>query len=379
MANLKTYQAAFEKIEAVCERAAEGDLEARIIEIEEFGELAGCLNAINRLLDLTDAYVRESSASLEYASQRKYFRPFLLRGMLGDFRRGAAVINAARESMEKRHLLTEEFQSAVSTVVSTVSNAAGELKTTAEAMSNGAETTHQESESVAKASEEGATNAQGVAASAEELTASIAEIARQVTDSMEATGAVVEEVKRATEAVDMLTGAATKIDNVMSFIRDVAGQTNLLALNATIEAARAGEAGRGFSVVASEVKGLATQVAEAAADITQHIQAMQEATDLTAKAIDSINTRTLAVSEVSTAISSAIEEQSAATNEIGQNVQRAAEGSQSISRNIVNITEASERTGNAAKEVLQSADYLASEADGLNDRVETFLKQLSAT
>ncbi len=74
MSNLRTYRKAFQKAEAVCLRAASGDLEARIVGIEEFGELAGCLNAINRLLDLTDAFVRESSASLEYASQRKYFR-----------------------------------------------------------------------------------------------------------------------------------------------------------------------------------------------------------------------------------------------------------------------------------------------------------------
>ncbi len=378
MANLKTYQMAFEKIEAVCKRAAEGDLEARITGIEEFGDLAGCLNAINRMLDLTDAYVRESSASLHYASQRKYFRPFLLRGMRGDFRRGAAVINAARESMEKRHLLTEEFQSAVSSVVSTFSNAAGELKATAQSMSSGAETTHQQSLAVAKVSEEGASNAQSVAASAEELTVSIADISQRISE-WDATGAVVQEVQRATDSVAALTSAATKIDKVMSFIRDVAGQTNLLALNATIEAARAGEVGRGFSVVASEVKSLATQVADATAEITQHIQSMQEATRLTATAIESINSRTLTIGEVSSGISSAIEKQSAATSKIGQNVRQAAEGSESISRNIVSITEASEQTGTAAKEVLQSADCLAGEADGLNARVETFLKQLAAT
>ena len=117
MTKLKTYRKAFEQAEEVCLRAAAGDLEARIIDIEDYGELADCLSAINRLLDMTDAYVRESSASLEFASQRKYFRPFLLRGMLGDFRRGAAVINRARESMETRHNLTEEFQTAVSSVV----------------------------------------------------------------------------------------------------------------------------------------------------------------------------------------------------------------------------------------------------------------------
>lgn len=377
MAKLDSYKKAFEKAEAVCLRAAAGDLEARITDIEDLGEVAGFLVAINKLLDQTDAFVREAGASLEYASQGKYFRPFLLRGMRGDFRRGAAIIDRARESMETRHDLTEDFQSAVSSVVGVVSDAAGHLQTTAQSMTADAETTHQQSITVAAASEEASSNAQAVAAGTEELSSAIGEIGRQVTESTAATEAAVTEVERATDAVGDLTEAAAKIDKVVSFIRDIAGQTNLLALNATIEAARAGEAGRGFAVVAHEVKALATQVAEATSDVTEQVGAMQRASELTAAAIESINGRINEVNAVATAIASAMEEQSAATSEISQNVQQAAEGSQAVSRNITDISAASEKTGIAAKEVLQSAEHLAAESDSLNNRVADFLQKIS--
>ncbi len=379
MPNLKTYRAAFDKAETVCLRAAKGDLEARITGVEEFGELSTCLNAINSLLDLADAYVRESTASLEFASQRKYYRPFLLRGMLGDFRRGAGVINSARESMQRRHELTEDFQSAVSTTVGIVSGAAGEMKGTAQGLAANAETMHAQSLTVAKASEEAAGNAQSVAAGAEELSASIAEIGRQVDESAKVTELVSEEVGRASEAVGKLVDAAAKIDKVIAFIREVAEQTNLLALNATIEAARAGDAGRGFSVVAQEVKTLASQVAKATSEITEQVVAMQDASRQTAASIDGISGRMNTVNEVSTAIASAVQEQSAATAEISGSVQQSAAGTQAVSSNIAGIKETSEKTGDASKEVLQSAEYLASEAESLNGRVNEFLRQLEAT
>ena len=379
MPNLKTYRAAFDKAETVCLRAAKGDLEARITGVEEFGELSTRLNAINSLLDLADAYVRESTASLEFASQRKYYRPFLLRGMLGDFRRGAGVINSARESMQRRHELTEDFQSAVSTTVGIVSGAAGEMKGTAQGLAANAETMHAQSLTVAKASEEAAGNAQSVAAGAEELSASIAEIGRQVDESAKVTELVSEEVGRASEAVGKLVDAAAKIDKVIAFIREVAEQTNLLALNATIEAARAGDAGRGFSVVAQEVKTLASQVAKATSEITEQVVAMQDASRQTAASIDGISGRMNTVNEVSTAIASAVQEQSAATAEISGSVQQSAAGTQAVSSNIAGIKETSEKTGDASKEVLQSAEYLASEAESLNGRVNEFLRQLEAT
>ncbi len=376
MVKLATYQRAIEKAEEVCQRAAQGDLEARIVNIEEVAELSGFLNAINHMLDLTDAFVREAGASLEFASQRKYYRPFVLRGMLGDFRRGAQIINSARETMERRHILTEDFQATVTGTVGVFSNAASQLKKTASGMAADAETTHRQSLAVSAASEEAAVNAQAVAASSEELSASIGEIGRQVAESSSATQNVVGEMDQANEAVKALTGAAEKIDQVVAFISNVAGQTNLLALNATIEAARAGEAGRGFAVVAQEVKTLAGQVANATADITNQVKAMQEASELTAAAIGRINSRITDVSEVATVIASAIEEQTAATSEINSNVQQAAAGAQEVSTNVVSITEASEKTGAAAKDLQTSAQDLSQEAESMNGKVAEFLEKI---
>jgi methyl-accepting chemotaxis protein len=374
---LELYRKAFETIDAVCRRASEGDLEARIVNTQDFGDLAGPLIAINKLLDEADAFVRESAASLEYASQRKYYRPFLLRGMLGDFRRGAQVINSARESMKRRHELTEEFQTTVTNVVGVFTDAAARLETTAKDMSADAETTHKQSLAVSSAAEESAVNAKAVAAGTEELSASISEIGHQTQQSMTAAQTAAEEMQAANEAASALGEAAQRIEKVAAFIKDIAGQTNLLALNATIEAARAGEAGKGFAVVAGEVKALATQVAEATSDITAQIGSIREASERTGKSISGIEARINDVNEVTTAIASAIQEQEAATSEISSNVAQAAEGAQDISGNVVSITEASQKTGTAAGEVLQSAQYLAGEADTLKSKVQDFLEKIN--
>jgi methyl-accepting chemotaxis protein len=372
------YQRAFQTAQAVCQRAADGDLEARITNTQEFGELSPFLVAINKLLDQVDAYVRESAASLEYASQNKYFRPFLLRGMRGDFQRGAEVINTARETMKHRHDLTEEFQETVSKVVDVVSAAATTMESTATGMAEDAQTTHSQSLTVASASEQAAMGAQSVAASTEQLTASIGEIGRQSEQSMAAAETVVAETNQASAAAKELEEAAQRIEQVANFIKDIASQTNLLALNATIEAARAGEAGKGFAVVASEVKTLAGQVADATSDIEGHIASILGASQRTGKSIRDIDTRMQDVREVTSAIASAIQQQSAATEEISTNVQQTAGGAKEISSSVSQITEASEKTGDGAKAVLESARGLSQEADQLSSSVKEFLEKIEA-
>jgi methyl-accepting chemotaxis protein len=173
-----------------------------------------------------------------------------------------------------------------------------------------------------------------VASAAEELSSSVDEISRQVTHSASIANAAVDEANRTSEMINGLSQAAEKIGDVVGIIQDIAGQTNLLALNATIEAARAGDAGKGFAVVASEVKSLANQTAGATEEISAQISEIQSATKSAVVANETITKTIGEINEVATAIASAVEEQGAATQE--------------VSSNIVQVSEASESTGQAA-------------------------------
>jgi uncharacterized protein YoxC len=190
---------------------------------------------------------------------------------------------------------------------------------------------------VAAASDEASANVQSVASATEELTSSVTEISRQVQESARIAGDAVEQARHTNQRVGELSQAASRIGDVIELINSIAGQTNLLALNATIEAARAGDAGRGFAVVASEVKALAQQTAKATEEIHQQISAVQTATKESVGAIRQISDTIERLSEISSVIAAAIEEQGAATQEIARNVQQAAHGTQQVSTNITDV------------------------------------------
>ena len=270
------------------------------------------------------------------------------------------------------------FDESVSGLLGILASAATEMRSTAESMSATAEETSRQSTAVAAASEEASTNVQTVAAAAEELTSSISEITRRVSESTQIAGRAVDEATRTNGAVKGLADAAQKIGNVVQLINDIASQTNLLALNATIEAARAGEAGKGFAVVASEVKSLATQTSKATEEIAGQIQAMQGATDGAVTAIEGIGSTITKISEIATAIASAVEEQGAATQEIARNVQQAAAGTSEVSTNITGVTQAAGQTGAASAQVLSTAGELTKQSEVLRGEVTRFLDNIRA-
>ena len=173
-----------------------------------------------------------------------------------------------------------------------------------------------------------------------------------------------------------LAEAAQKIGAVVNLINEIASQTNLLALNATIEAARAGEAGKGFAVVASEVKSLANQTAKATEEIQSQVGHMQSVTGTTVDAILSITGTIRRMSEISTMIASAVEEQGAATREIARNVTEASLGTREVSSNISGVSIAANETGQGARETLTAATNLGSQSDNLSREVEGFISRV---
>ncbi|HZH27750.1 MAG TPA: methyl-accepting chemotaxis protein [Azospirillaceae bacterium] len=294
----------------------------------------------------------------------------------------AAEQEREREAKEARARAVEEliarFEGAVGDVLRSVGNAAGQLDKTAEGMSAVAEEASRQAAATAVAAEETSANVQTVAAAAEQMNSSVEEIARQVTRASAVAAQAVDEAERTDTTVRGLAEAAERIGNVVQLIQNIASQTNLLALNATIEAARAGEAGKGFAVVANEVKTLASQTAKATEEISSQIAAMQGATGNAVGAIRGIGSTIGTISEITTAISSAVEEQSATTAEIARNVAQAAVGTQEVSSNIVQVTEAASQAGVAATEVLGAAAELNQQADGLKLEVHAFLEGIRA-
>jgi methyl-accepting chemotaxis protein len=290
----------------------------------------------------------------------------------------ATAQRAEEEKRQAMYALADRFERQVKDVVDGVSSSATEMQATAQQMSATAEETSRQSANVATASEQATANVQTVAATAEELSASITEIGRQVLQSAKIAQNAVEEAESTNDTVKGLAEAAAKIGEVVNLINDIAGQTNLLALNATIEAARAGEAGKGFAVVAQEVKNLANQTAKATEEISTQITAVQEETNGAVGAIEKIRSIIGEISDISTTISSAVEEQGVSTQEIARNVQQAATGTQDVNSNIDSVNRAASETGSAAGQVLDAAQEMSRQAEGLRGQVDDFLNEVRA-
>lgn len=200
---------------------------------------------------------------------------------------------------------------------------------------------------------------QTLAAGAEELSASVSEISRQLASAVEITTGAVREANSTSEVMNSLRVSGDRIGEVIKFINAIAEQTNLLALNATIEAARAGEAGKGFAVVASEVKALAIQTAKATEGIATQVEAVQTGTGLATNAIKAITATIERINGISSAIASAVEEQSAVTRDMSSNMQAMSSGVTGISGNMREIadnsTRALDQVAVAARKIKEAA------------------------
>ncbi len=313
----------------------------------------------------------------EMAAAMKVFRDHAIHAkeMDEEQERENAEKEKRRQMMEE---LARQFDANIHKVLKSTRDASSMMRETASSMKNLVGSSKEATLQVSELSDEANRNVQTVASAAEELTSSINEIATQVTKSTQISKDAVTTANDTNDTVQGLVEAANKIGEIVHIIRDIAEQTNLLALNATIEAARAGEAGKGFAVVASEVKNLASQTAKSTEEITQQVGTIQKTTEDAVKAIQSVSDIIQKMDEIATTIAAAVEEQGAATQEIARSIKQVADGNGKVSSNISNVVEATDNTAKHAGDVLSSANNVSEKSDEMQSIVEQFLNNVKA-
>ena len=315
---------------------------------------------------------------------------------IGSMARGLATFRAA--ILEREHLQTEqqrematrsdrerllkellgEFETGIGEVVSEIDAASGRMKGTAASLYGAVETASGRTSAVANASTDASTNVRSVAEAADQVTTSIRDIGQQVSHATDVVNNAAQRAESTSANVADLAEAAGRIGEVVSLIQDIAEQTNLLALNATIEAARAGEAGRGFAVVASEVKELAGQTAKATEEITRHIEGVQGSTNDAVDAIGAITQIMAEVRDITGSIAGSVDRQMEATSQIAGSIQEAAAGTSGVADSVAGLNAVIEETSQSAGDVQSASEELEEKAAAMRSRVTDFLGRVAS-
>lgn len=370
------------RIAAAMTAAASGDMEVRLTRIPQGGEFSALMHSANRLLDQVDTFVREAGASMHHVAEQRYFRRILQRGLLGEFRRTAEIINQATGAMQEKvahfRALNDAFENSVKGVAHGVAAAATQLHATAEVMAEMSRTAEERSVSISNSSRETLHNVESVAAASEQLSTSVSEITGQVTEASDKANSAAQTAHQASATIGQLSQSSERIGEISQLINTIADRTNLLALNAAIEASRAGESGKGFAVVAQEVKDLARQTAEATDEIGRQIANVQEMTRRAVTAIEGTTAGIDDLDSISARIASAVSQQSSSTSEISRHMQHAAEHTRSVNDIIAQLAEAVSETNDAVTQTLDAAGELSRQAELLNEKVEDYMSETRA-
>jgi methyl-accepting chemotaxis protein len=229
---------------------------------------------------------------------------------------------------------------------------------------------------VADASNRAAHHVADVAAAADHLASAASDITEKALESSSIFHETAKDAEATNNAVESFNHAVLQIDSVVGSIQEIADQTNLLALNATIEAARAGEAGRGFSVVAAEVKALANQTSRATQDIRTQISAIQQAGAASIRVLQSIRTQILAVEEISNYVKDAVTTHGSSAREIASTIRVTAKESEAVSLSAKALAQATELSCKSVADVISLAHHLDNEAKRISSEADHFFKTL---
>jgi methyl-accepting chemotaxis protein len=299
---------------------------------------------------------------------------------ISERRRAALQRSSVQEHQQRRAALEEairSFREQTESLLKSTTDSVKTMRTMASALLGVSGHTSQNAERGAEMSRGATTNVEMAAAAAMQLSASISEISRRLARTTEIVRHATTETQHTNDQIASLAHAAQKIGDVVSLIGDIARQTNLLALNATIEAARAGDMGKGFTIVASEVKSLAAQAAKATDNVAAQISAVQQSTASAVAAIGRIAERMQEVNADTSSVAGSVEQQAAATEEISRNVTSAANGTKVAASALDEVAGAAHEARASAEALLQSSEVVASVAANLRGVVETFLGKVA--
>ncbi|MCG8652394.1 MAG: methyl-accepting chemotaxis protein, partial [Pirellulales bacterium] len=306
------------------------------------------------------------------------FRNNLLESRKAEERARQSEAKQAERRREEMHALADEFEANVKRLVTDVTAAVTALNDSSEKLSTVAEKTTEQVMAVQEASESAAESVNTVAGATEELSSSVREVATQAGTSSELVDEAAADADRTNEDMAKMSDAVAQITEVTTLIQEIAEQTNLLALNATIEAARAGEAGKGFAVVASEVKELASQTGKATEQIDRQVQEIQATAVNSLQGVEKIAAHLGNITEAATAVAATAGQQGAATSDIASSANLASEGTGRVTEAIDGIRHAASETSSVSAEFRESAAQLREQASDLNDSVDAFIEKVRA-
>ncbi|MGN7437554.1 MAG: methyl-accepting chemotaxis protein [Alcanivorax sp.] len=329
-------------------------------------------------LDIEIAGIQRQDEIGEMARTVQIFKDNAIAKLDAEQKQKETEANAEQDRKRALQKIAKDFDSNIGGLIASLSSASGQLQTTAETMRDVADKTSGDSETVSQSSNEASQNVNTVASAMEEMSASSGEIAVQMSSVKSKSTDTAQNAQEANQTVANLDKLADNIGEVITAIQDIAEQTNLLALNATIEAARAGEAGKGFAVVADEVKKLANETSQKTEEISGRINDIQNATKASVGAMEKIIANISDIDESVTGVSAAVEEQNATTQEIVRSISDASNGVLNVSKIIEDVKKGAEDTGLSSDAVLNAAREVAKLSDNLKNSVDEFLSEISA-
>lgn len=388
------YDQGLRHLTAVCEAASHGDLEARVVALdtipiqdEKDGAALASLQAlgaaINHMLDMADAYVRESQGALEAARDGRFHRRFLKRGLLGTFANGARIINSASigmkeedEGRKERQKLADSFELEVRDLIERVASSASQANAAAKLLSDNAMVASQAATKATQSSEHIDKEVSSVTSNSTMVAQTAKNIANHSSLSLKSSSDAQDAANEVTESTKQLESEVRAIGSVISIIQDITFQTNILSLNAAVEAARAGDAGRGFAVVAEEVRNLAGRTAEATKTVEERIGSLKSSALSVISQIETIKSELATCSDVAQEIAGATDEQTAITSDFERSMKQISYEITQANDAMQASQQAADDTASAAEEVFAASADLEHTATELEYSLNAYLRAL---